>query len=53
MGKRVYNIVFHTHTISGIIISAALYVIFFTGSLSFLRDEINAWERNEPIRPTY
>ena len=53
MSPRVYNIVFHTHTISGIIISALLYVIFFTGTLSFLRDEINAWERNEPIAEGY
>ncbi|SHI53774.1 Uncharacterized iron-regulated membrane protein [Arenibacter nanhaiticus] len=53
MAQRTYNIIFHTHTISGIIISAALYVIFFTGSISFLRDEINAWERNEPIRKDY
>ncbi|MGO3688837.1 MAG: PepSY-associated TM helix domain-containing protein [Psychroflexus halocasei] len=44
---------FHTHTISGIIISAALYVIFFTGSISFLRDEIIAWERNEPVSDNY
>lgn len=53
MTNRVYNILFHTHTISGIIISALLYVIFFTGSISFLRDEINAWERNEPIGNDY
>lgn len=53
MAQRTYNIIFHTHTISGIIISAALYVIFFTGSISFLRDEINAWERNEPISEGY
>lgn len=53
MTTRVYNILFHTHTISGIIISALLYVIFFTGSISFLRDEINAWERNEPIKQDY
>ncbi|WP_434037518.1 PepSY-associated TM helix domain-containing protein [Formosa sp. 4Alg 33] len=53
MSKRVYNIMFHTHTISGIIISAALYVIFFTGSISFLRDEIIAWERNEPVTDNY
>lgn len=53
MSKRVYNILFHSHTISGIIISALLYVIFFTGSITFLRDEINAWERNEPIRTGY
>ncbi|GGF27175.1 PepSY-associated TM helix domain-containing protein [Echinicola rosea] len=49
MSNRIYNILFHTHTISGIIISAALYVIFFAGSLSFFRDEIIGWERNEPI----
>lgn len=53
MENRIYNILFHTHTISGIIISAALYVIFFTGSISFLRDEINAWERNQPIAEDY
>ncbi|SFW65683.1 Uncharacterized iron-regulated membrane protein [Sinomicrobium oceani] len=53
MSQRVYNIIFHTHTISGIFISALLYVIFFTGSVSFLRDEINAWERNEPISEGY
>ncbi|WP_200979004.1 PepSY domain-containing protein [Echinicola sp. 20G] len=49
MSNRVYNILFHTHTISGIIISAALYVIFFAGSFSFFRDEIVGWERNEPV----
>ncbi len=49
MSKRIYNILFHTHTISGIIISVGLYIIFFTGSFSFFRDEIVAWERNEPL----
>ncbi|MEL4307752.1 PepSY-associated TM helix domain-containing protein [Joostella sp. CR20] len=53
MSNRIYNILFHTHTISGIFISALLYLIFFTGSVSFLRDEINAWERNEPIEKGY
>ena len=53
MSNRIYNILFHSHTISGIIISALLYVIFFTGSITFLRDEINAWERNEPIGARY
>ncbi|QTE22613.1 PepSY-associated TM helix domain-containing protein [Polaribacter cellanae] len=47
MNNRYYNIFFHTHTISGIIISAVLYVIFFAGSFSFFRDEINNWERNQ------
>lgn len=53
MSRRIYNVLFHTHTISGIIISALLFVIFFTGSISFLRDEISAWERNQPIEETY
>lgn len=53
MSQRVYNIMYHTHTISGIIISALLYVIFFTGSISFLRHEIIAWERNEPVNDDY
>ncbi len=49
MSKRVYNILFHTHTVSGLVISVALYVIFFAGSISFFRDDIIAWERQEPI----
>ncbi|MEN7548792.1 PepSY-associated TM helix domain-containing protein [Rapidithrix thailandica] len=49
MSNRVFNILFHTHTISGIVISAVLYVIFFAGSFSFFRDEIISWERNEPV----
>lgn len=49
MSNRIYNILFHTHTISGIIISVALYVIFFAGSFSFFRDEIVSWERTEPL----
>ncbi|WP_066225165.1 PepSY-associated TM helix domain-containing protein [Formosa haliotis] len=50
--KRTYNILFHTHTVSGIVISVALYVIFFTGSFSFFRDEIVNWERNHTVEPT-
>lgn len=47
MDKRKYNIYFHTHTISGIIIAALLYVIFFGGSFSFFRDDIGAWQRGK------
>ncbi|RNL74439.1 PepSY domain-containing protein [Sinomicrobium pectinilyticum] len=50
MNNRIYNVLFNIHTISGIIISAALYVIFFAGSFSFFRDEIISWERNEPVQ---
>ena len=49
MSKRTYNILFHTHTVSGIVISVVLYVIFFAGSFSFFRDEIINWERSESI----
>src|SRR5689334_6012075 len=47
MDNRKYNIYFHTHTISGIIICALLYVIFFAGSFSFFKDDITAWQKNK------
>ncbi|GAL80269.1 putative iron-regulated membrane protein [Algibacter lectus] len=52
MDNRKYNILFHTHTVSGIVISVVLYVIFFAGSFSFFRDEIVNWERNESVEVT-
>ncbi|WP_111309913.1 PepSY-associated TM helix domain-containing protein [Confluentibacter sediminis] len=52
MNNRIYNILFHTHTVSGIVISVVLYVIFFAGSFSFFRDEIVNWERNESVQVT-
>ncbi|MBS7254985.1 PepSY-associated TM helix domain-containing protein [Flavobacterium branchiicola] len=47
MNNRHYNIYFHTHTVSGIVISVVLFVIFFAGSFSFFKDEIINWERSE------
>jgi len=47
MNNRHYNIYFHTHTVSGIVISVVLFVIFFAGSFSFFRDDIINWERSE------
>lgn len=47
MNNRQHNILFHTHTVSGIVISVVLYIIFFAGSFSFFRDDIINWERNE------
>ncbi len=44
MSNRNYNVFFNTHTISGIVISVALYVIFFTGAFALFKDEIEAWE---------
>lgn len=46
MKNRNYNIYFNTHTISGIIISAILFVIFFAGSYTLFKDEISAWQSN-------
>lgn len=46
MDNRKYNIYFHTHTISGIIICVLLYVIFFAGSFAFFKDDIAAWQNN-------
>jgi uncharacterized iron-regulated membrane protein len=52
MNNRNYNIYFHTHTVSGIVISVVLFVIFFAGSFSFFKDEISSWERNESAATT-
>ncbi|MES2240240.1 MAG: PepSY-associated TM helix domain-containing protein [Bacteroidota bacterium] len=47
MNNRNYNIFFHTHTVSGIVISVVLFVIFFAGSFSFFKDDIADWEKSE------
>lgn len=47
MNLRKYSIYFHTHTISGIIICALLYIIFFAGSFSFFKEEIAAWQKDK------
>ena len=49
MDNRPYNIFFSLHTVSGIVISVLIYVIFFAGSFSFFRDEIINWERDQPV----
>ncbi|OSY87108.1 PepSY-associated TM helix domain-containing protein [Tenacibaculum holothuriorum] len=47
MSNRNYNVFFNTHTVSGIIISVALYVIFFAGAFALFKDEIEAWEEGK------
>lgn len=47
MDNRKYNIYFNTHTVSGIIICAILYVMFFAGSFSFFKDDMTAWQKND------
>ncbi|MFC0182593.1 Uncharacterized iron-regulated membrane protein [Pseudarcicella hirudinis] len=49
--NRAYNILFHTHTVSGIAISFALYVIFFAGAFTLFRNEFYQWENPEARIP--
>lgn len=49
MSKHNYNVFFNTHTVSGIIISFALYVIFFAGAFALFKDEITIWEEGKEI----
>ena len=41
---RLHNIMFHTHTVAGIVISFALFVIFYAGAFSLFRGELYRWE---------
>lgn len=52
MSNRNYNVFFNTHTVSGIVISFALYVIFFAGAFSLFKEEITIWENGKPISYT-
>ncbi|MEM6698527.1 MAG: PepSY-associated TM helix domain-containing protein, partial [Bacteroidota bacterium] len=42
--NRAYNIYYNTHTVAGIAISFALFVIFYAGSFSLFRHDIVRWE---------
>ncbi len=44
MSNRNYNVFFNIHTVSGIIISVVLYIIFFAGAFALFREEISLWE---------
>jgi len=50
MKNRNYNIYFNTHTISGIIISAVLFIIFFAGSYTLFKKDISAWQSNTSFK---
>ncbi|MEM6346186.1 MAG: PepSY-associated TM helix domain-containing protein [Bacteroidota bacterium] len=52
LGNRTYNVLFHTHTVAGIVISFALFVIFYAGAYSLFRHQVNEWEspdRRQPV----
>lgn len=42
--KRLYNTFFNTHTVSGIVISVALFVCFLAGAFALFQEDINKWE---------
>ncbi|MXV37826.1 PepSY domain-containing protein [Flavobacteriaceae bacterium Ap0902] len=46
--KRIYNIFFHLHTVSGIVISCVLFILFFAGAFTMFKEEIKIWERKQP-----
>ncbi|MEE1963946.1 PepSY-associated TM helix domain-containing protein [Allomuricauda taeanensis] len=44
---RLHNAMFHTHTVSGIVISFALFVCFYAGAVALFKDEMYRWENPE------
>lgn len=42
--NRPYNIFFHLHTVSGIVLGVALFVIFFAGAFTLFKAEFYLWE---------
>ncbi len=46
MKKINYNRFFHLHTVSGIVISVGLYVIFFAGAFALFLEETDHWEKS-------
>ena len=42
---------FNVHTVSGIVITIGLFVIFLAGAFALFRTEIDNWQYNEPDHP--
>lgn len=42
--NRPYNIFFHLHTVSGIVLAVGLFVIFFAGAFTLFKSEFYLWE---------
>lgn len=49
---RAYNILFHTHTVAGIVISFSLFIIFYAGSFALFKYEMYRWENPAARIPT-
>ncbi len=52
MSRRNYNVFFNMHTVSGIVISVALYVIFFAGAFALFKEQISIWEEGNFVSHT-
>lgn len=48
--RRIRNVFFNTHTVSGIVISVGLYVIFLAGAFALFQKNIINWEINAPVQ---
>lgn len=46
LNKRLQNIYTHVHTVVGIVISFALFIIFFAGGFALFMDEAYRWENH-------
>lgn len=46
MNKTNYNKFFHLHTVSGIVISVGLYIIFFAGAFAVFMDATVEWDKS-------
>lgn len=51
LGARNFNVLFHTHTVAGMVISFALFVIFYAGAFALFRHEIIQWENPDMRQP--
>ena len=49
MSKRNYNVFFDLHSVTGIIISVGLFVIFFCGGYALVKTEVELWEKGEQV----
>ena len=47
MSKRIHNIYFHLHTVSGISITVGLFIIFFAGAFTLFEKPIAQWEHSQ------
>ncbi|MEM9000599.1 MAG: PepSY-associated TM helix domain-containing protein [Bacteroidota bacterium] len=52
LGNRTYNVMFHVHTVTGIVLSFALFVVFYAGAFALFYHETRQWE-DPDLRVSY